>query len=171
MAGLPLAHCVFDYSSVAHKPHIFKRVGYGNEFTVKLICMNCMAVGCKVSNSYFCMTITLVGVYGEKKAILCDMEIMKTTLGGSFIDERKTQGKRSTDADNHEAEHTRRMKGWFKFVQTEDGSVPAVYHAREEEQEVLNIKKAIAKAFQANFKGTATKVESDPQSLHVSEYT
>ena len=98
------------------------------------------------------------------------MVITKTTLAGSFIDERKTHGKQSTGADP-EAEHTGRMKGWFKFVQTEDGSVPSIYHSEEEQSEVLDIKKAIVKSFQANFKGTSTKLEADPQSVHISEYT
>ena len=63
------------------------------------------------------------------------------------------------------------VKGWFKFVQTEDGSVPAVYHANDEDSDIVNFKKAIAAAFQANFKGTESKVESDPQSLHLARYT
>ena len=58
----------------------------------------------------------------------------------------------------------------FFFVQTEDGSIPSTYYSREENHEVVNIMKAIVSAFQANFKGTKTKEEADPQSLHKSEY-
>ena len=63
------------------------------------------------------------------------------------------------------------MSGWFKFVQTEDGSVPAVFHNNGDDPTALNFKKAISAAFQANFKGTSRKIEADPQSLHVAEYT
>ena len=63
------------------------------------------------------------------------------------------------------------MSGWFKFVQTEDGSVPAVIHPNAEDSDALNFKKSIVSAFQANFKGTKKKVEADPQSTHVAEYT
>ena len=63
------------------------------------------------------------------------------------------------------------MSGWFKFVQTEDGSVPAVIHQNAEDSDALNFKKSIVAAFQANFKGTSRKVEADPQSIHVAEYT
>ena len=63
------------------------------------------------------------------------------------------------------------MSGWFKFVQTEDGSVPAVFHDSAEDSDSINFKKGISAAFQANFKRTSRKIEADPQSLHVSEYT
>ena len=63
------------------------------------------------------------------------------------------------------------VSGWFKFVQTEDGSIPSVYHSREESSETVNFKKSISSAFQANFEGTRAKEEADPQSLHVAEYT
>ena len=46
------------------------------------------------------------------------------------------------------------MSGWFKFVQTEDGSVPAVFHNNGDDSDSVNFKKAISAAFQANFKGT-----------------
>ena len=63
------------------------------------------------------------------------------------------------------------MQGWFEFVQTEDGSIPVTRYSREEDPEVINIKKAIVSAFQANFKGTKVKEEADPQSYHKAEYT
>ena len=63
------------------------------------------------------------------------------------------------------------VNGWSKFVQTEDGSIPVVYHADDEESSVVNFKKAIAAAFQANFQGTESRLESDPQSLHLAHYT
>ena len=63
------------------------------------------------------------------------------------------------------------MQGWFHFIQTEDGSVPSVRHSREEDKEIVNTKKAVASAFQANFLGTKVKEEADPQSLHMAHYT
>ena len=63
------------------------------------------------------------------------------------------------------------MKGWFKFVQTEDGSIPAVFHSRSEDSAAVNFKKTIAAAFQANFEGTASKMEADSQSIHKAKYT
>lgn len=62
------------------------------------------------------------------------------------------------------------VSGWFKFVQTEDGAVPAVYHDSAEDIDAVNFKKQIAAAFQANFKGAGKRLEADPQSLHVTEY-
>ena len=63
------------------------------------------------------------------------------------------------------------MAGWFKFVQTEDGSITAVFHSKTEDSQAVNFKKTIASAFQANFEGTTSKVEADPQSLHTAKYT
>ena len=63
------------------------------------------------------------------------------------------------------------LEGWFKFVQTEDGSIPAVFHSNADDVQAINFKKAIVAAFQANFKGTSTKLEADSQSLHKAEYT
>ena len=63
------------------------------------------------------------------------------------------------------------MKGWFKFVQSEDGSIPAVFHSKTDDSHAVNFKKTITAAIQANFKGTSTKVEADPQSVHIAEYT
>ena len=99
-----------------------------------------------------------------------DMVVTKTTVGGNIVD------RRMKNSDSGDSDHTvpiidEGMKGWFKFVQTEDGSVPAVMHSREEDSEILNIKKAIASTFQANFLGTAVKEEADPQSAHKAEYT
>ena len=96
------------------------------------------------------------------------MVVTKIILGGSFIERRKDDSKDSSEALN---EYSQRMQNPFKFVQTADGSVPAVIHSKDEDPQVVNIKKAIASTFQANFEGSREKEESDPQSLHVSEYT
>ena len=55
-------------------------------------------------------------------------------------------------------------------MQTEDGKIVAVQHPSKENTEVVNFKKNIAAAFQANFKGTADEVEEDTMSLHHSHY-
>ena len=63
------------------------------------------------------------------------------------------------------------MSGWFKFVQTEDGSVPAIFHNNKDDLAPINFKRGVSAAFQANFKGTSQNVETDPQSVHISKYT
>lgn len=62
------------------------------------------------------------------------------------------------------------LSQWFCFVQTNDGKVVAVQHASNEQQEAIDMKKSIAAAFQANFKGTEEEIESDPQSEHIAHY-
>ena len=62
------------------------------------------------------------------------------------------------------------LSGWFCFVQTGEGKVVAIYHSKEDHPSAVNIKKSIAAAFQANFKGTDTEEEVDPQSIHTSHY-
>ena len=77
----------------------------------------------------------------------------------------------SSNAEDAENYYYEMMQGWFHFVQTEDGSIPATYYSREEDAEIVNTKKSIVSAFQANFLGTNEKEEADPQSLHKAEYT
>ena len=55
--------------------------------------------------------------------------------------------------------------GWFCFVQTGDGKVVAVQHSPRESQNTFDFKRAIAAAFQANFKGTSEETKSDPSQL------
>ena len=55
------------------------------------------------------------------------------------------------------------LSGWFCFVQSGDGHVVSVIHSVNEEAEVVNIKKGIAAAFQANFRGTPEEIETDTQ--------
>ena len=62
------------------------------------------------------------------------------------------------------------LSQWFCFIQTDDGKVVAVQHANDEKQSAIDLKKSIAAAFQANFKGTEEEKESDPQSEHISHY-
>ena len=62
------------------------------------------------------------------------------------------------------------LSQWFCFIQTDDGKVVAVEHASDEKQGAIDLKKSIAAAFQANFRGTEEEKESDPQSEHISHY-
>ena len=62
------------------------------------------------------------------------------------------------------------LSGWFCFVQSNDGKVIAVHHATNESDNAVNVKKSIAAAFQANFKGTSEEEESDLQSDHIAHY-
>ena len=64
----------------------------------------------------------------------------------------------------------RKLAGWFCFVQTSEGKVVSVFHGKNDDIEGINLKKSIAAAFQANFKGTSEEEETDPQSKHVSHY-
>ena len=78
----------------------------------------------------------------------------------------------SGSGEASEAAHSadKLLSGWFCFVQTEEGKVVAIYHSKEDHPSAVNLKKSIAAAFQANFKGTDTEEEVDPQSIHISHY-
>ena len=62
------------------------------------------------------------------------------------------------------------LKGEFCYIQARDGKIVSVHFSPLENQESLNIKKAIAAVFQANFDNTKETVESDPGSSHISHY-
>ena len=99
------------------------------------------------------------------RAKLYELNITKAEAGGNVLarsESKKQQG---------EQDYTVLLQGWFHFIQTEDGSIVDVRYSREEDSEVINTKKAIVSAFQANFKGTKVKEEADPQSLHKAHYT
>ena len=104
-------------------------------------------------------------MYGPKEAKLYDLEITETNFGGNIVERKESE-----NANDDEAVRDY-IGGWFQFVQTEDGSIPVTRFSREEDREIVNIKKAVVSAFQANFKGTSVKQEADPQSLHTAEYT
>ena len=109
----------------------------------------------------------LVGTYGDLRAKLYDLKIFHVSFGGNIMEKKQQE----EPADEGEKEYIARMQGWFEFVQSEDGSIPVIRHSRDEDPEVINIKKAVVSAFQANFKGTKVKEEADPQSHHKAEYT
>ena len=110
---------------------------------------------------------TLVGTYGDLKAKLYDLNISHASFGGNIIEKKHKE----EPADEGEKDFAAKMQGWFEFVQTEDGSIPVIRHSREEDPEIINIKKSVVSAFQANFKGTKVKEEADPQSHHKAKYT
>ena len=114
------------------------------------------------------MLFFAVGMYGPNQAKLYDLDITETTLGGNIVERKESE---DVNDDGAVRDYMQKMEGWFEFVQTEDGSIPVTRFSREEDREVVNIKKAVVSAFQANFKGTSVKEEADPQSLHTAEYT
>ena len=115
---------------------------------------------------YVLKMFSSVGKYGEYKAKKYSLHITEYKGGGSVI-EKDSEAKGET---KQEEELKRSLSSEFFFVQTEDGSIPTTFYSREEEKEVVNIKKAIVSAFQANFEGTKEKEEADPQSLHKAKY-
>lgn len=65
----------------------------------------------------------------------------------------------------------KKLGKWFCFVQsTSSGAVLGVFHDKDEEEWIVNFKKSIASAFQANYKGTSVTNETDSQSRHISHY-
>ena len=62
------------------------------------------------------------------------------------------------------------MSKWFCFAQSTTGKILGVFHPKNEENEIINFKKTIAAAFQANFKGTTEEDEGDSQTFHHSHY-
>jgi hypothetical protein len=109
------------------------------------------------------------GTYGHQEALLYSMSVSDTHISGGMYD-NADDGINEEGSERVVQNFDDMMSGWFKFVQTEDGSVPAVFHNNGDDSGIINFKKAISAAFQANFKGTSRKVEADPQSLHVAEY-
>ena len=113
-------------------------------------------------------------MYGRQMGHLYDMKVTNTKVRGNVLDREKQKVvpfQRDATVESKVVQSIDSLVlGWFKFLQAEDGSIAAVYHSREEKSHIANFKKSIAAAFQANFKKTRTKVEADPQSLHVAKY-
>eukprot|EP00731_Ephydatia_muelleri_P006400 Em0003g648a len=62
------------------------------------------------------------------------------------------------------------LSGPFCFVQTSEGKIVSVHYGPDEKPAIVNLKKAVAAAFQANFKYTEQEVEEDTLTTHVSQY-
>ena len=105
-----------------------------------------------------------VGNFKGQRAKLYELNTTRTEIGGT------TMATDQEAADEAESHYNEVMMGWFHFAQTEDGSIPATYYSREEDGEIVNTKKAIVSAFQANFLGTKVKEEADLQSMHKAIY-
>ena len=82
-------------------------------------------------------------------------------MGGNILD-RNDGSEADTDVD---------WSGWFWFIQTDGGLIPVTFYSREQDANIINIKKAIVSAFQISLSGEKLVSESDPQSEHVSNYT
>ncbi len=114
-----------------------------------------------------------MGRVGTPVGYLYDMVVYQTRTGGSVVEvqeyteqelpETEGRSKMKTNIDDL-------VKGRFQFVQSFTGRIIAVFHSREEDSEISNLKKKIVSAFQANFKRTSRQYEADPQSAHVARY-
>ena len=62
------------------------------------------------------------------------------------------------------------MSQRFCFVRNEIGKVLSVFHPPDESSDVVNFKKTLVSAFQANFAETGEEEEIDSQSRHTSHY-
>lgn len=62
------------------------------------------------------------------------------------------------------------LSRWFCFVQTGEGKVVTTEYPEGDWPDAVNLKKSIAAAFQANFKGTPTQQEEDTMSRHTAMY-
>ena len=63
------------------------------------------------------------------------------------------------------------MRKRFCFVRNAKGRVLSVFYPRNEKTDIVNFKKTITSAFQANFARTETEEETDAQSNHKSHYS
>ena len=119
------------------------------------------------------------GEFGDQKAQLFGMKITNTHVGGKLFE--KDAADRILDAELQRVDPEKQgkavtsfddmMDGWFRYAQTDDGAIRAVYHSKEEDAGSINFKKRICASMQANFKGTASRKEADPTSSHVARYT
>ena len=119
------------------------------------------------------------GWFGRQKAQLFGMKITNTRASGKLFEkdaadralqaeveelDPELQGKAVTSFDEA-------MAGWFRYIQTDDGAIRAVYHSKEEAAGNINFKKRVVASMQANFKRTASRKEADPTSAHIARYT
>ena len=63
-----------------------------------------------------------------------------------------------------------KLKGEFCYVQTENGKIVSIHYSPTEDKDVVNVKRGITGAFQANFNNQKEVEESDPGSSHISHY-
>ena len=106
--------------------------------------------------------IFAVGKYGNNRSNLYSLEIINTTMGGNILARHSSDSSADTNVD---------WSGWFQFIQTDNGVIPVTFYSREQDANIINIKKAIVSAFQINSLGEKLRSESDPQSQHISNYT
>lgn len=63
------------------------------------------------------------------------------------------------------------MSNWFCFTQSIiSGTILHVNYPKQEDTSIVNFKKSIVNAFQANYKGSSEINETDTQSQHTSHY-
>ncbi|KAL5502594.1 hypothetical protein EMCRGX_G009395 [Ephydatia muelleri] len=107
-----------------------------------------------------------VGVYQGIKAIkLCAVLKNTAIASGGVYDDGKANLKGASETANY------LLSGPFCFVQTSEGKIVSVHYGPDEKPAIVNLKKAVAAAFQANFKYTEQEVEEDTLTTHVSQYS
>uniref|UniRef100_A0A1X7TF72 Vitellogenin domain-containing protein n=1 Tax=Amphimedon queenslandica TaxID=400682 RepID=A0A1X7TF72_AMPQE len=107
----------------------------------------------------FCQS---VGVFKKQKSIRHCINVRDTVV-------RTTNEKKKYDAED--VVPVKQLGRWFCFVQSSTtGKIRDVFHDKRDSEWVVNFKKNIASAFQANYKGSAVTNETDSQSNHKSHY-
>ncbi|KAL5517874.1 hypothetical protein EMCRGX_G003505 [Ephydatia muelleri] len=103
-----------------------------------------------------------VGKYNEQSASKYCFQVKDTSV---FVeDETQSMSEASAAASQLLSES-------FCFIQSIEGKILSVQYSPADNREVVNIKKGIAAAFQANFKKTEVEVEQDIQSKHYAHYS
>ncbi|XP_019852446.1 PREDICTED: uncharacterized protein LOC109582237 [Amphimedon queenslandica] len=116
---------------------------------------------------------------GEKVSVSAKVDISCESVG-VFNSElsarfcmkvRNSVVKKTSEDNNDDLVPVEKLDKWFCFAQsTSSGKVLGVFYGKGEEEWVVNFKRSIASAFQANYKGTAVTNETDSQSNHTSHY-
>ena len=76
----------------------------------------------------------------------------------------------ANDEDKNAANFEDKLKGEFCYIQTRSGRIVSIHYSPTDSEEVINIKRGIAGAFQANFHSQDLVEEVDPGSTHISHY-
>lgn len=118
----------------------------------------------------------LAGNYNGDAALLYEItDIVETKVEGTAIDQLLEDG---FDVNATIDDLIVSLQGAFTFVQITEGTyagiIPVTFYDTTEEDVIVNIKKSLASAFQANLDLATTSevvVELDPTTLHHSNYT
>ena len=92
--------------------------------------------------------------------------LYSVTLYTYIVTLHSTANDENKNATNFEDQ----LKGEFCYIQTRNGRIVSIYYSPTDSEEVINIKRGIAGAFQANFYSQEMVEEVDPGSTHISHY-